>query len=73
MISIRIDYVVLTGLTVEPGQLRDAVRAELARRMTDVPRRGGRRRRVVVPELPPGPLAEAIARSIHRGIREVAG
>ncbi|WP_409183055.1 hypothetical protein F9C11_00880 [Amycolatopsis sp. VS8301801F10] len=76
MISIRIDRVVLTGLAEEPGQLRDAVRAELARLLADEPPRGwraSRRRRVVVPESSAGTLAEAIASAIHRGIREVAG
>ncbi|ATY09820.1 hypothetical protein CU254_04595 [Amycolatopsis sp. AA4] len=76
MISIRIERLVLTGLAGEPSQLRDAVQAELARQLADAPPRGwraARRRRVAVPELSAGPLAEAIARSIHRGIREVAG
>ncbi|GAA1021991.1 hypothetical protein GCM10009565_16940 [Amycolatopsis albidoflavus] len=52
------------------------MQAELARQMVAAaPRRGWResRRRVVVAQLAEGTLAEAIASSIHRGIREVAG
>ncbi|WP_406641310.1 hypothetical protein [Amycolatopsis sp. WGS_07] len=77
MIEVRIDRLVLDGLDGSPDQLRDAVRAALARQLADAPRRGWRatrRRRVVVPDLDTGgSLAEAIARSIHQGIREVAG
>ncbi|MGV9298662.1 MULTISPECIES: hypothetical protein [Amycolatopsis] len=76
MIEVRIDRLVLTALSEDPGQLRDAVQAELARQMAAAaPRRGWReaRRRVVLAQLAEGTLAEAIARSIHHGIRQVAG
>ncbi|GAA1021990.1 hypothetical protein [Amycolatopsis albidoflavus] len=76
MIEVRIDRLVLTGVVEDPGLLRDAVQAELARQMVAAaPRRGWResRRRVVVAQLAEGTLAEAIASSIHRGIREAAG
>ncbi|MET9265741.1 hypothetical protein [Amycolatopsis sp. NPDC004079] len=75
MIEVRIDRLVLTGLAEEPGQLREAVQAELARQMVAAaPRRGWReaQRRVVAAQLAEGTLAEAIARSIHHGIRQVA-
>ena len=75
MIEVRIDHLVLDGFDGSPAQLRDAIQAELARQLADAPRRGwreARRRRVVVPDLAGGTLAEAVAGAIHRGIREAA-
>ncbi|MFD2468075.1 hypothetical protein [Amycolatopsis silviterrae] len=76
MIEVRIDRLVLDGLDGSPGQLRDAMQTALARQLADAPRQtwqAARRRRVVAPDLADGSLAEAIALSIHRGIREAAG